>query len=141
MMEQRQTNEITNLEIIEGNPGTNELNEAWREVGSQFQLLGLRLAAALQRSWAASGSQEASEVAMRNLRDDLRIAADRVDHAIRDASEATVEDRTATLRATRRASEQSLEEARILTAATLRKLNRQLDHLVARLEEEEHEIR
>lgn len=111
-----------------------ELNEAWHEVGVQFQLLGTRLATALRRSWESSGGKSASTDTMRHLRDDLREAADRVDSVIQDVSQETEPERTATMRATRRASEQSLEEARMLTSATLRKLNRQLDHLVQQLE-------
>ena len=123
-----------NVPVLPDPPGNDELSEAWREVGKQFQQLGTRLAQALHRSWEASGGREDSEETMRNLRDDLHEAANRVDAVIRDAAEATQYERAATLRATRRASEQSLEETRILTAATLRKLNRQLDHLVQRME-------
>jgi hypothetical protein len=134
-MQEQYTN--GNVPVLPEPQRNNELREAWREVGSQFQQLGTRLAAALRRSWEASGNQEASMETMRSLRDDLREAADRVDFVLQDVSEGTIREREATLRATRRASEQSLEEARILTAATLRKLNRQLDHLVRRLEEDE----
>jgi hypothetical protein len=43
------------------------------------------------------------------------------------------------MRATREASEKSLEEARSLTASTLRKLNTQLERLAERLEREKTE--
>ncbi|TVR76369.1 MAG: hypothetical protein EA415_01325 [Sphaerobacteraceae bacterium] len=115
-----------------------ELNAAWHEVGVQFQQLGTRLASALRRSWESSSEKSASTETMRHLRDDLREAAERVDHVIREVSGEIEPDTTETLRATRRASEQSLEEARMLTAATLRKLNRQLDHLVQKIERDEH---
>jgi chromosome segregation ATPase len=135
-MHEQQTNGNVPM-VPEPEPSKNELAEAWREVGAQFQQLGTRLASALRRSWEASGSESASTETMRNLRDDLREAANRVDHVIQDVSAETADERSATLRATRRASEQSLEEARMLTAATLKKLNKQLDHLVRRLEEDE----
>jgi hypothetical protein len=114
------------------------MNEAWHEVGLQFQQLGIRLAAALQRSWESTGGRSASPDTMRHLRDDLRAAADRVDTVIQEVSREVRPDSEMVLRSTRRASEQSLEEARILTAATLRKLNRQLDHLVEQLEREQN---
>jgi hypothetical protein len=111
-----------------------DLNDAWREVGAQFQLLGSRLAAAIRESWDASGGRSGSDKTLRHLSDDLREAANRVERVIDDVSEETREERRNTLRVTRRASEQSLEEARVLTAATLRKLNRQLDLLADRME-------
>lgn len=134
-MQEHQTN--CNVPVLPERSPTNNLNESWREVGNQFQQLGSRLASELKRSWASSGNRDASAETMRNLRDDLREAANRVDHVIQDVSQETRDERNETLRATRRASEQSLEEARMLTAATLRTLNRQLDHLVQRLEDEQ----
>lgn len=127
----------TSVPVLPEPPEPNHLSEAWRDVGAQFQQLGSRLAAALRRSWAESDGDVVSTQTMQNLRDDLREAANRVDYVIQDISRETQAERNATIRATRRASEQSLEEARILTAATLRKLNRQLDQLVQRLEDEE----
>jgi hypothetical protein len=126
-----------NVPVLPDPPPGDQLSEAWRDVGTQFQLLGSRLAAALRRSWNESDGGVVSTETMRNLRDDLREAANRVDYVIQDIASETQDERDATMRATRRASEQSLEEARILTAATLRKLNRQLDHLVQRLEDED----
>jgi hypothetical protein len=73
---------------------------------------------------------------MRRLRDDLRAAADRIDTVARQVSSETAAERASTLKATREASQKSLDEARILTASTLRKLNKQLDHLAQRLERE-----
>jgi hypothetical protein len=135
-MQEHQTS--NNVPLVPDPRRNQELRDAWREVGAQFQQLGTRLASALRRSSQSSGDQKTASVEMmRNLRDDLKEAANRVDRVIQDISEETIADREATLRATRRASAQSLEEARILTAATLRKLNRQLDHLVRRLEEDE----
>ena len=114
-----------------------EPSAAWREVGTQFEILGNKLAGVIKRSWQASGRTESSTETMRNLRDDLREAANRVDGVMNEAAEETRDERQATLRATRRASEQSLEEARVLTAATLRRLNRQLDLLASRLEDDD----
>lgn len=136
-MEQHQPCETSELQVTTTEPEANDLNEAWNEVGAQFQQLGSRLAAAFQRSWSATGNAGTANHTMQNLRDNLRLAADRVDQAIRDSSEATREDRINTIRVTRRASEQSLEEARLLTAATLRKLNRQLDHLVEHMDSDD----
>ena len=119
----------------------NDLGNAWREVGEQFQQLGSKLADALRKSWRSTADAQESEATMRKLRDDLRAAADRVDRVIHQVKEETIDERTATMRATRRASEQSLEETRVLTAATLRKLNKQLDLLAKRLEREDAEDR
>jgi hypothetical protein len=137
IMQEQQSNGTCTTPVLIEPVVSDELTEAWREVGRQFQQLGNRLAITVRRSLVSRGSRERSTETLSNLRDDFRATADRIDHVIHEVSEATEEDRTETLRATRRASEQSLEEARILTAATLRKLNRQLDHLVKRLDEEE----
>ena len=114
-----------------------ELGNAWRDVGEQFQQLGTKLADAIREGWRSRSSDEESEAAMRRLRDDLRAAADRVDSVIRQAKDETAEERRATFEATRKAGSQSLDEARVLTASTLRKLNQQLDRLVQRLETQE----
>ncbi len=115
-------------------PSASTIADAWREVGVELENLGSRLAQAIQRSWAATGSKQESRETMRRLGDDLRAAADRVDQVIEEAGTDTREQRETAMRATRIASEQSLEEARMLTAATLRKLNKQLDYLVIKLE-------
>ncbi len=133
-MDRQHTCEPTCIQVPNGSSENDELNAAWHEVGIQLQGLCTRLAVSLQQSWTATGNEANATHTLQGLRDDLRVAADRVDQAIRDVSDATHDDRTETLRATRRASEQSLEQARILTAATLRKLNRQLDHLVERMD-------
>jgi hypothetical protein len=134
-------NDERNLPVPTGETveGERDLGDAWREVGEQFQQLGSKLADAIRRGWQSSAANEESEETMRRLRDDLRAAADRVDSAIKQAREDTTEERQATYRATRKAGEQSLDEARVLTASTLRKLNEQLDKLVQRLEKQDDE--
>lgn len=133
-----ENDEQSNLPATTEEPNRKEdLGDAWREVGEQFQQLGGKLADALKRSWYASRGDQESREKMHRLRDDLRAAADRVDQVIHQVGAETRDERQSTLHATRRASEQSLEEARVLTAATLRKLNKQLDHLVNRLEDDE----
>jgi hypothetical protein len=117
----------------------NSLGEAWREVGEQFQQLGSRLADAIRKGWQSGAQEQESEESMRRLRDDLRAAADRVDGAIKQAKDETSEERRSTYAATRKASEQSLDEARVLTASTLRKLNEQLERLARRLEKDQQD--
>lgn len=140
MNDTRDNEQSDNLPVATGEHGDKrELGDAWREVGEQFQQLGGKLADALRRSWSATEDDPESREKMRRLSDDLRAAADRVDRVIDQVGEETRDERASTLRATRRASEQSLEEARVLTAATLRKLNKQLDHLVKRLEDDQRQ--
>lgn len=134
IMQEHQRSSCNQPVVANARRDNTAVNEAWHEVGVQFQQLGTRLADALRRSWESSGGRSASTETMRHLRDDLRTAAERVDSVIQEISRETELERKATMRATRQASEQSLEEARMLTAATLRKLNRQLDHLVQQLE-------
>jgi uncharacterized coiled-coil protein SlyX len=115
-----------------------EFGDAWREVGEQVQQLGSKLAAALRESWAATTKADDAEheETMRRLRDDLRAAADRVEHVLGEVKTETAAERARAYEATRKASAISLDEARALTASTLRKLNEQLDKLAERLEKE-----
>jgi uncharacterized coiled-coil protein SlyX len=131
--------ERRDLPVTTEQPKTrSELGDAWREVGEQVQQLGAKLAAALRQSWAATTKEEDEEheETMRRLRDDLRAAADRVENVLGQVKEQTTEERAAAMKATRKASSMSLDEARVLTASTLRKLNEQLDRLAERLEKE-----
>jgi hypothetical protein len=125
----------TSAPVLRNPPPRDHLSEAWHGVGAQFQQLGSRLAAALRRSWMDSHGTVASAAMMQDLRDDLYKAANQVDDVIQEISRESLLDRDMSTRATRFASEQSLEEVRILTVATLRKLNRQLDELTKRLED------
>jgi hypothetical protein len=133
IMHEHQTN--TNVPIISNPPSSDHLSESWRSVGVQLQQLGSRLAMALRRGWMDSHGTVASTAMMQDLRDDLHNAASQVDNVIQDISRDALSERDISTRATRFASEQSLEEVRILTVATLRKLNRQLDELAERLED------
>lgn len=111
------------------------LSEAWREVGEQLRELANRLAMAFRAAWGSERGAE-EEAAVRNLRDDLRDAADRLDRVLRRVAEETEEQRTRAAQVTREASERSLAEARVAALQALRTLNRQLDTLVQRLEQE-----
>ena len=111
------------------------LADAWREVGEQLRELGNRLAQAFRVSWSAERSADQEE-AVRNLRDDLRSAADRLDRVMRRVAEQTEAPRTSAFRATRAASERSVAEAREAAISSLRGLNRQLELLADRLEEQ-----
>lgn len=119
-------------------PKRGALAESWREVGEQLQELGTRLAAAFRAAWSAERSAEQEET-VRDLRDDLRAAADRLDRIMKRMAAETEPQRSAALRATRDASERSLGEARSAAVTALRSLNRQLDALAARLEREREE--
>lgn len=139
MEQQSQCDSSGGTPVLTPGPEEGELNDAWHEVGIQFQQLGSRMAAAFHRNWKASGGREAHRFTMQTLGDDLRVAADRLDQAIREVSESDPDGVSEPIRATRRASEQSLEETRLLTAATLRMLNRQLDQLANRLDTHEEQ--
>jgi hypothetical protein len=132
-MHEHQTN--ANLQIIPNPSPSDHISEAWHGVGLQIQQLGSRLADALHRTWVDSHGNVASPEMMRDLRDDLHEAANQVDVVIQGISNEALLSRDISIRSTRLASEQSLEEVRILTVATLRKLNRQLDELVHRMED------
>ncbi|HUY99606.1 MAG TPA: hypothetical protein VMU89_04605, partial [Thermomicrobiaceae bacterium] len=71
-----------------------------------------------------------------NLRDDLRAAADRLDRVMRRVAEETEGPRTSAFKVTREVSERSVAEARVTAISALRSLNRQLEVLVDRLEQE-----
>lgn len=116
-------------------PRRGGLAESWREVGEQLRELGNRLAAAFRVSWSEERSADQEE-AVRNLRDDLRTAADRLDRVMRRVAEQTEGPRTSAFHATREASERSVAEARVAAINALRGLNRQLEVLAERLEHE-----
>ncbi|MBX6722936.1 MAG: hypothetical protein IRY92_06850 [Dactylosporangium sp.] len=111
------------------------LTESWREVGEQLRELANRLAMAFRAAWGSERGAEEEET-VRNLRDDLRDAADRLDRVLRRVAAETEEHRTRAAQVTREASERSLSEARVAAVQALRTLNRQLDTLVQRLEQE-----
>jgi len=116
-------------------PRRGNLAESWREVGEQVRELGNRLALAFRASWSAERSADQEET-VRNLRDDLRAAADRLDRVMRRVAEETEGPRTSAFKATREVSERSVAEARVTAISALRSLNRQLEVLVDRLEQE-----
>ena len=116
-------------------PRRGSLAESWREVGEQLREFGNRLAVALRASWSAERSADHEET-VRNLRDDLRTAADRLDRVMRRVAEETEGPRTSAFKATREASERSVAEARTTAISALRSLNRQLEDLAERLEQE-----
>jgi hypothetical protein len=114
------------------------LAESWREVGEQLQEFGAKFASAFRSGWAQE-SQASEEEAVRNLRDDLRSVADRLDRVMKRAASETEPQRAAAARATRGASERLLAETRDAAIVALQALTRQLEGLTGRLERAQRE--
>ena len=104
------------------------LFQAWEHVGCQIQQLGVRLARAVSQNLNSDADPTESTELLQELRDQFREAANQIDQLMFE-DQSRQPDHPETLRPTRSDREQALEEVRLLTVATLRKLNRQLDHL------------
>lgn len=116
------------------------LAEAWREVAEQLRVLGMRLATAFRAAWQSESKTEAQaeeEQAVRDLGDDLRALADRLDRVIKRVAGETEEERAQAARVARDASERSLSEARVAAVQAMHALSRQLGTFAERLEQRE----
>lgn len=111
--------------------------EAWREVGQQFEALGESLSRAFRAAWDSDETQRH----VRSMQDGLEKMIEKVDHAVKDAGESqqgrrlrTEAEKTAeTLRA---AGEQTWQEARPQLLSVLKKVNAELQRLTESLEQE-----
>lgn len=115
--------------------GRESLSDSWKEVGEQLKELGSQLASTFRIAWSEEKQSEQEET-VRNLQNDLRAAADRLERVVKRVADETEEERSATAKATREASDRSLSEARVASISALKSLNNQLQHLLDRLERE-----
>jgi hypothetical protein len=112
--------------------------EAWREVGQQFQALGESLAEAFRTAWES----EETRRHVQNMQDGLEAMIDHVDRAIKEAGTSPeaekmrgeAEKAAASLRA---AGEQTWQEARPHLLSALTQINAELQKMISRLREEE----
>jgi hypothetical protein len=112
--------------------------EAWREVGSQFQTLGDSLAQAFRTAW---GSEE-NRRHVQNMKDGLEAMVDKVGQAISEASASPeakrfrgeAEKAAESLRA---AGEQTWQDARPHLLSALSQVNAELQKMIGRMEAEE----
>jgi ElaB/YqjD/DUF883 family membrane-anchored ribosome-binding protein len=112
-------------------------DEAWREVGRQFQALGESLAEAFRTAWES----EETRRHVQNMQDGLKAMVDHVDQAIKEASvspeaekiRGEAEKATESLRT---AGEQTWQEVRPHLLAALNQINAELQRMIDRLKEE-----
>jgi ATP-dependent exoDNAse (exonuclease V) alpha subunit len=110
--------------------------EAWREVGRQFQELGQSLAAAFR----ATVDSEEGRRHLQSIQTGVQAMADDVNQAIREASvssratEVRVKAEKAATTA-RFATEEAFQEARPSILAALRQVNTELQKLIAHMDE------
>jgi hypothetical protein len=110
--------------------------EAWREVGRQFQELGQSLASAFR----ATVESDEGRRHLRNMQAGVQAMADEVNQAIHEASaspqatEARVKAEKAATTA-RFATEEAFQDARPQILAALRQVNAELQKLIARMDE------
>lgn len=113
-------------------------DEAWREVGSQFQALGESLAEAFRTAWES----EETRRHVQNMQDGLKAMIGRVDEAIKEASASPraeklrgeAEKAAESLRA---AGEQTWQEVHPQLLSALEQINVQLQKMSGRLKGEE----
>ena len=102
--------------------------EAWKEVGRQFKALGESLAAAVHAAW---GKEEVRHQA-REMRDGLEDLVHEVGQAIKQTADSP-EMKQATREAVE-AGEHAMREARPHMVQALRRVNAELQTLIARME-------
>ncbi len=119
---------------------TNEqtTEEAWREVGGQFQALGEGLAQAFRTAW----ENEENRQHLRDMRTGLEALVDRVSQAIEEASvspggQKVRREAQKAAASARAAGAQALQEARPHLLSALRQVNAELQKMIGRLEEEQ----
>lgn len=113
-------------------------DEAWREVGRQFQALGESLAEAFRTAWRS----EETRRHVQNMQDGLKAMVDHVDRAIKEASTSPEAQRLRAeaekaAQSARAAGEQTWQEARPHLLSALNQINAELQKMITRLEDEE----
>jgi len=113
-------------------------DEAWREVGRQFQALGESLAEAFRTAWES----EENRRHVKNMQEGLEAMIEQVGQALKEADASPeaqkirgeAEKATESLRA---AGEQTWQEVRPHLLSALDQINAQLQKMIGRLKEEE----
>jgi len=119
-------------------PEKQTTEEAWREVGLQFQALGESLAEAFRTAWESEETREH----VQNMRGGLEAMVDKVDRALKEAAASPqgeklrqeAEKAAETLRA---AGEQTWQEAQPHLLSALNQINAELQKMIDRLKGEE----
>ena len=111
--------------------------EAWREVGRQFQALGESLAEAFRTAWES----EEPRRHVQNMQDGLEAMIDHVDRAIKEASASPKAEKIRgeagkAAESLRAAGEQTWQEARPHLLSALTQINAELQRMISRLKEE-----
>jgi len=119
------------------NPPNNENQDAWREVGQQFEKLGESIAAAFKTAWQDENNRQEWV----KVRDGLESMAQNINAAIHagvsspEAQEFGSKVKSAATRATEE-GKQAVHEARPHVVTALRKVSTELEKLIAKMDAE-----
>jgi gas vesicle protein len=113
-------------------------DEAWREVGRQFQALGESLAEAVRTAWESEETRRHAQ----NMQDGLEAMIDRVDQAIKEASASPKAEKLRgeaekAAESLQTAGEQTWQEVRPRLLSALDQINAELQEMIGRLKGEE----
>lgn len=112
--------------------------EAWREVGQQFETLGESLSTAFRAAWESEETQQH----VQSMQSGLEKLVDRVDRAVKEAGESEKGQRIRaeaqkTAESLRYAGEQTWEDVRPQLLNALTKANAELERFIERMEQRE----
>ena len=112
--------------------------EAWRQVGGQFQALGESLAQAFRTAWESEENRQH----LRDMQSGLEAMVGEVGQAIKDASDSSEgqkvrQEAERAVESARAAGEQAWQEAQPHLLSALRQVNAELQKMVGRLEEKQ----
>jgi hypothetical protein len=110
--------------------------EAWREVGGQFQALGESLAKAFRTAWESEENRQH----LQNMCAGLEAMVDEIGQAIKDASaspegQKVRQEAQGAATSARAAGERAFQEARPHLLSALRQINAELQKMIGRMEE------
>lgn len=108
--------------------------EAWREVGRQFQTLGESLAEAFRSAWESEETRKHVE----NMQGGLKAMVNKLDEALKEASATPAAEKLRaeaekTAESLREAGEKTWQEARPHLMSALEQVNAELQKLIGRL--------
>lgn len=109
--------------------------DAWREVGRQFETLGESLSRAFRVAW----EREETQQHVQSMQDGLEKMVERIDQAVREARESQQgkklrAEAEKTAESLRKAGEQTWQEARPQLLTALKKANTELQRFIEDLE-------
>ena len=112
--------------------------DAWREVGRQFEALGESLSRAVRAAWESEETQQH----VRSMQDGLERMASEIDRTVQEAGESEQAKRLRaeaekTASSLREAGEQTWQEARPQLLIALRKANAELQKLIESLDQKQ----